>query len=180
MSLCVQDVMVRDVVTVDSEYSVKYAARMMNYFGISSLMVLSKGDVVGIITERDVLTRVVAVGQDPEKVMVGEVMSKLVIVVSPTMPLDDAVKIMFQRRIKKLPVVSKKKANSRLIGMLSQRCGAAPAPDGRDDEGAVRHGRPRLGGVSPLLRPLTLSPSQGSALFSPGCRGRCRVPEISK
>ena len=68
MSLCVQDVMVRDVVTVDSEYSVKYAARMMNYFGISSLMVLSKGDVVGIITERDVLTRVVAEEQEPERV----------------------------------------------------------------------------------------------------------------
>ncbi|RLI07409.1 CBS domain-containing protein [Candidatus Bathyarchaeota archaeon] len=119
MSLCVQDVMVRDVVTIDADYSVKYAARMMNYFGISSLIVLSKGEIVGILTERDVLTRVVAPGRDPEKVMAREVMSKPVIVVSPTMPLEDAVKIMFQRRIKKLPVVRKGKKGSRLIGMLS-------------------------------------------------------------
>ncbi len=119
MSLCVQDVMVRDVVTIDADYSVKYAARMMNYFGISSLIVLSKGEIVGILTERDVLTRVVAPGRDPEKVMAREVMSKPVIVVSPTMPLEDAVKIMFQRRIKKLPVVRKEKKGSRLVGMLS-------------------------------------------------------------
>ena len=119
MSLCVQEVMVRDVVTIDADYSVKYAARMMNYFGISSLIVLSKGEIVGILTERDVLTRVVAPGRDPEKVMAREVMSKPVIVVSPTMPLEDAVKIMFQRRIKKLPVVRKEKKGSRLVGMLS-------------------------------------------------------------
>jgi len=119
MSLCVQDVMVRDVITIDSDYSVKYAARMMGYFGIGSLVVLSEGEIVGILTERDVLTRVVAKGQDPEKVMVREVMSKPVIIVSATMPLEDAVKIMFKRQIKKLPVVCRDKTSSRLVGILT-------------------------------------------------------------
>lgn len=119
MSLCVQDVMARDVVTVDSDYSVKYAARMMNYFSISSLVIISKGEIVGILTERDVLTRVVAIGLDPEKVIVREIMSKPVIVVSPTMSLEDAVKIMFKRRIKKLPVVMREEVGSKLVGMLS-------------------------------------------------------------
>ena len=92
---------------------------MMNYYGISSLVALSKDEVVGILTERDVTTRVVAKGRDPEKVMVREIMSKPVIVVSPTLSLEEAVKIMFQRRIKKLPVVIGDEDRSRLVGMLS-------------------------------------------------------------
>lgn len=119
MSLCVKDVMVRDVVTIDSDRSVKYAARVMNYFSIGSLVVMSESKIVGILTERDVMTRVVAKGKNSEKVMIGDVMSRPLIVVSPTTPLEDAVKVMFQRKIKKLPVVSKKKEGSSLIGMLS-------------------------------------------------------------
>ena len=119
MSICVKDVMVRDVVTVDSEYSVKYAAKVMSYFNIGSIIALSEGNVVGILTERDVMTRVVAVGIDPEKFMVCEAMSKPVIVTGPTMPLEEAVKIMFKKRIKKLPVVIKEKDRSKLVGLLS-------------------------------------------------------------
>lgn len=119
MSICVQDVMVRDVITIDSDYSIKYAARIMNYFSIGSIVVVSAGELIGILTERDVLTRVVAKGLNPEKVRVVEVMSKPVIVVSPTMSLEDAVKIMFQRQIKKLPVIRKKKNGPGLVGMLS-------------------------------------------------------------
>ncbi|KON31468.1 hypothetical protein AC482_00655 [miscellaneous Crenarchaeota group-15 archaeon DG-45] len=119
MSLCVQDVMVRDVITIESDYTVKYAARVMNYFGIGSLVVMSESRVVGILTERDVLTRVVAKGSSSEKVLVRDIMSQPLIVVGPTMPLEDAVKVMLRQRIKKLPVVSKEKEGSRLIGMLS-------------------------------------------------------------
>jgi CBS domain-containing protein len=119
MSISVKDVMVRDVVTVDSEYSVKYAAKVMSYFNIGSIIALSEGNVVGILTERDVMTRVVAAGMDPEKVMVCEAMSKPVIVTGPTMPIEDAVKIMFKKRIKKLPVIIKEKDRSKLVGLLS-------------------------------------------------------------
>jgi len=119
MSLCVRDVMVRNVVTIDSDYSVRYAARMMDYFGISCLVAMSKEKIVGILTQGDIMTRIVAEGCDPEKVMVSGVMSKPVMVVSPTMPLEDAVKVMFKRRIKKLIVVSKEKASSRLVGLLN-------------------------------------------------------------
>ncbi len=119
MSLRVEDVMSRDVVTVDREYSVRYAARMMKYFSISSLVVVFEGKVEGILTERDVLTRVVTDGLDPEKVRVGEVMSRPVIVVSPTTPLEKAVGTMLKRRIKKLPVVDGPGEGSKLLGMLS-------------------------------------------------------------
>jgi len=119
LSIVVQEVMARDVITVDHDYSVKYAARMMNYFGISCLVAVSEGEIVGILTEKDVLTRVVAAGLNPEKVLVKDVITKPVIVVGPNTPLEEAVKIMFKRHIKKLPVVSEEDKRTTLVGMLS-------------------------------------------------------------
>ncbi|UCH57375.1 MAG: CBS domain-containing protein [Candidatus Bathyarchaeota archaeon] len=119
MSLCVQDVMVRKVLTVDSDISAKNAARMMSKFSVSSLIVSSNGEIIGILTERDILARVVASGQDPEKVTVKEVMSEPIIVVNPETPLEDAVKLMFRERIKKLPVMQREGDVVRLVGMLT-------------------------------------------------------------
>jgi signal-transduction protein with cAMP-binding, CBS, and nucleotidyltransferase domain len=54
---------------------------------VSSLIVSSEADIVGIVTERDILTRVVASGQNPEQVTVGEIMSEPIIVVNSDTPL---------------------------------------------------------------------------------------------
>lgn len=62
--LKVEDVMVREVVTVNEDYSVKNAAEIMNKFEIGSLIVVNEGKTVGIMTERDVLKRVVAESRD--------------------------------------------------------------------------------------------------------------------
>jgi len=119
MSLCVKDVMARRVLLVEASSSAKNAARMMNKFGVSSLIVSSEGDVVGILTERDILTRVVASGQDPEQVEVGEIMSEPIIVVNPDTPLEQAVQIMLMERIKKLPVMEKEEGKIKMVGILS-------------------------------------------------------------
>ena len=119
MKLIVEDLMVRDVVTINDEYSVKYASRMMTYFDISSLVVTSMEKVTGILTEKDIMTRVVAKGLDPEKVTAKDIMSKPVLVVNPTTRLEDAVETMIQKKIKKLPVMSDRGEDSELLGMLS-------------------------------------------------------------
>jgi len=119
MSLCVRDVMARRVLLVEATSSAKNSARMMNKFGVSSLIVSSEGDIVGIVTERDILTRVVASGQDPEKVTVREIMSEPIIVVNPDTPLEQAVQIMLMERIKKLPVMDKDGEKVKLVGILS-------------------------------------------------------------
>jgi len=111
--------MAQGVITVDSTQSAKNAARLMTKFNISGLVVLSKGNLVGILTERDILTRVVASGRQPESVTVKEVMTEPVIVVNPIMPLEDAVKIMLLEKIKKLPVVTKLEESLKLVGILS-------------------------------------------------------------
>ena len=119
MSLCVRDVMARRVLLVEATSSAKNSARMMNKFSVSSLIVSSEGDIVGIVTERDILTRVVASGQNPEEVTVREIMSEPIIVVNPDTPLEQAVQIMLMERIKKLPVMDKDGEKVKLVGILS-------------------------------------------------------------
>jgi CBS domain-containing protein len=111
--------MVRQVLTIDAAQSIKNAARFMSKFGVSSLIVSKEDDIVGILTERDILVRVVSSGQDPEKVIIQEIMSEPIIVVKPETPLDEAVKIMFRERIKKLPVMCREEKGMKLVGILS-------------------------------------------------------------
>jgi len=111
--------MVRDVITLDAKQNAKNAARIMTKFGISGVIVQNEKNIVGILTERDILTRVVASGQNPEDIVVKDIMTEPVIVVSPLMPLEKAVGIMFQEKIKKLPVVEKDEDRVQLVGILS-------------------------------------------------------------
>lgn len=115
LSLKVEDVMVREVITIDENSTVKEAADVMNKFEIGCLIAVRKGKAVGIITERDLLKRVVAEAKDVNKTRVKDVMSSPLVVVEPQMDLEEAVKLMFQMKIKKLPVVDEK----RLVGLVS-------------------------------------------------------------
>lgn len=115
MSLKVEDIMVKEVITVDGESTVKEAADVMNRFEIGCLLVTEKGKAVGILTERDLLRRVVSQAKSPKRVRVETVMSKPLIVVEPTMDLEEAAKLMFRLKIKKLPVVEE----GRLVGLVT-------------------------------------------------------------
>ena len=107
------------VVKIPDEETVKNAARKMAKFGISSLLVQGDEGLKGIITERDIVHRVVCVGADPEEVKVCDVMSEPVIVVNPEERLEKAVDLMLIQRIKKLPVIEAKTGSYSIIGMLS-------------------------------------------------------------
>lgn len=115
MSLKVEDVMVKEVITIDENSSVKEAAEVMNKFEIGCLIAVKKGKAMGIITERDLLKRVVADVKDAARAKVKDIMTSPLVVVEPNMELEDAVKLMFQMKIKKLPVVDGK----RLVGLVS-------------------------------------------------------------
>ena len=111
----IKDVMITDVVTVDVGVNIKQAVERMNNQGIGCLVVLEKGHFAGILTERDVLRRVVAKALNAEKTLVGDVMSKPLTVVDPETDLEDAVKLMFEKQIKKLTVIKDKK----LVGLVT-------------------------------------------------------------
>lgn len=115
MSLKVEDVMVREVITIDDNSTVKEAAEVMNKFEIGCMIVVRKGKAMGIITERDLLKRVVAEARDANKAKVKDIMTTPLVVAEPNMELEEAIKLMFKMKIKKLPVVDE----NRLVGLIS-------------------------------------------------------------
>jgi CBS domain-containing protein len=115
MSLEVEDIMIKEVVTIDEEATVKEAVELMNKHEIGCLIVMKKRKPSGILTERDLLTRVLVKSKDPEKTKVSEVMSKPIVVGKASMEVEDAVRLMFKMKIKKLPVVEK----GRLLGLIT-------------------------------------------------------------
>jgi len=115
MSLKLADVMVEDVITVEEKATTKKAAELMNEHEIGCLIVVKKGKPAGIVTERDMLKRILLESRDPEKIRVNEIMSKPLIVGKPQMDIEDAVKLMFKRNIKKLPVADK----NHLVGLVT-------------------------------------------------------------
>jgi len=107
----------RPVYVVQRNDSVLDAVRYMTEYQTGAVPVLVEGDVVGIISERDVMTRVVAQGLDPHSTKVGEVMTKKVAVLGEDCTCKDALAIMEQLRIRHLPVM----AGKRLVGCVSIR-----------------------------------------------------------
>ena len=113
--LKVKDVMVTDLVTVEADISVKKAVKVMNDFEIGCLIVVEKGQAIGIVTERDVLKRIVVEGRNPEETLVRDIMSKPLIVVDPETSLKEAIEVMFKHKIKKLPVID----GGKLVGLVT-------------------------------------------------------------
>jgi len=113
--LKVEDVMVESVITVDSDSSVMKAVKIMNEHEIGCLVVTRRGRAVGIITERDLLNRIIAKSKNPSRTKVREIMTKPLVAGQPDMDLEDATKLMFERKIKKLPVVE----HGRLLGLIT-------------------------------------------------------------
>jgi IMP dehydrogenase len=119
MSIKVQELMVDNVISIEPDISVLHAARLMNKFDVSSLLVVSKGQILGIITIKDIINRVVCVNQNPVNVPVGSVMTFPIIVIGPDESIENAVKLMVSNKISKLPVVQKEEVELRLLGIVS-------------------------------------------------------------
>jgi len=115
MSLQVKDVMVTNLITIEADATVKKAAELMDKHDIGCLIVVSYGNPIGIVTERDMLKRIMLQKRDIAKTRVGNIMSAPLIATTPETDIRDAVRLMNERRIKKLPVVQE----GELIGLVS-------------------------------------------------------------
>ena len=132
MLLTVGDIMVKKVFTVDADESIRHAADLMSRHGIGCLVVTenkAEGNIAGILTESDILGRVVAVGAIPGETRVRVVMSRPLVVASPELPLEDAVRLMFLHKVKKLPIMDNESGSERLVGLvtLTDIAGVQPA-----------------------------------------------------
>jgi CBS domain-containing protein len=100
----VKEVMKKNIVTTSSDRTVYEAARAMTKNDIGSLIVVNDA-LEGIITERDVLNKVVSGDRDPKQTKVRDVMTSKVISISPDKDMEEACDLMAKHRIKRLPVV---------------------------------------------------------------------------
>ena len=106
----------RTIISVDSKSKVKEAARMMVEKGIGSLIANRDGLPFGIVTERDLMEKIVAEGADPAKITVGEVMTAPLTTIDAAASIVDAARRMVEKRVKRLVVTDREK----IIGIVSQ------------------------------------------------------------
>ncbi len=96
--------------------SVHEAVHLMNSHGVGALVVAENARMVGILSERDVLRRVIGARCEPERTRVRDVMTRDVVTVTPDTPVTDAMDTITSRRVRHLPVVS---GTGELAGILS-------------------------------------------------------------
>jgi len=111
----VEEVMTRRVVTIPSTATVREASELMDTENIGSLVVVEENRPVGIVTERDLVRKVLARHRDPGEVRVSEVMSKPLIYVTPDAFLSEAAGLMGGHNIRRLPVIE----GDRLVGIIT-------------------------------------------------------------
>jgi CBS domain-containing protein len=108
-------VMAKEVITIDEGASVKEAADIMNEAEIGSIIATRHGKALGIVTERDLLKRIVAEGRNAKKTKVKDIMSAPLITIPPDMDIEEAARLMFEKKIKKLLILD----HNRLVGLVS-------------------------------------------------------------
>lgn len=112
----VRDLMSKSVVTIAPEESAALAARLLSRHELGALPVCAAdGTLAGIVTDRDIVTRCVAAGEDPGRVPVRDIMSPAPSVITPEAPVSAAARLMAQRQVRRLPVVEQ----GQVVGMLS-------------------------------------------------------------
>lgn len=112
----VRDAMTKDPRSIGPSASVVEAARLMRDEHIGSLLITDGDTLVGVITDRDITTRVVAEAADLATTSVGDVYSQDLISVEPDNELEEALRLMARHQVRRLPVVE----GGRLVGIVAQ------------------------------------------------------------
>ena len=106
-----------DVVTLPRDASVRQASQVMAEHGIGALLVMEDDALLGIFSERDALTRVLAKGLDPDQTTLAEAMTATPVTVTPKTPAVDALRLMTEVGFRHLPIVE----NEQVLGIISLR-----------------------------------------------------------
>ncbi|MEW6222394.1 MAG: CBS domain-containing protein [Candidatus Hadarchaeota archaeon] len=121
----VKEAMSAKVLVATTATTVAKAAKLMASRSVGSIVVLKGKTPVGILTERDVLEKVVSEDLRPSKVLVEKVMSSPIMTITPDTDVTEAAKIMSKNKIRRLPVVE----NGKLIGIITSADITAISPD---------------------------------------------------
>jgi CBS domain-containing protein len=111
----VRDIMTKSVVGLAASATLVEAARDMRMFDIGDVLVVDGDMVIGIVTDRDIVIRAVAADRDPAQTTVGDIATPNPVVISPERPAADAVQLMRDHALRRLPVCE----DGHLVGVLS-------------------------------------------------------------
>jgi len=112
----VKDVMTPNPRTVTPETGVVEAAKLMTREDVGPLPVVDGGELVGIVTDRDLVIRVIAEGRDPGSTLVGDVCSSKPVTVSPDDDVSHALTLLAQHQVRRLPVAE----GDQIVGIVAQ------------------------------------------------------------
>ncbi len=111
----IRDVMTKNVVKASRETTIAEICSIMVQHKIGSIIISEAEEPVGIITERDILEKIAAESRNPDRVAADEIMTKNITTVKADVPIEEAVKLLAERRLKRLPVLE----GSKLIGIVT-------------------------------------------------------------
>jgi CBS domain-containing protein len=115
MSILVRHAMTESPLTISPELNAFDAAGMMKSEDVGALPVVEDGRLVGLVTDRDLVLRVLAERQSPDDVKVGDIATRTPVTISPDMRLSEARELMEQHQVRRLPVVK----GESVVGILS-------------------------------------------------------------
>jgi CBS domain-containing protein len=116
---------------IEADKPVAYAARMMKDEDVGLAPIVQGDRLVGTLTDRDIVMRVVAEGKDPESTSVREVASTDLVTIDPQQDLGEALQLMARNQVRRLPVVEE---DGRLVGVVAQADVAREAKDKQTGE----------------------------------------------
>ncbi|WP_411816072.1 CBS domain-containing protein [Hyphococcus sp. DH-69] len=123
--MLVEEVMTKGIRIAEADEKIAHAAKKMRTQNIGALPVIDNHKLVGMLTDRDIAIRAVGANKDLSETTVRDVMSEECFWCSASEDLEDAVRIMEQNRVRRLPVMNKQQE---IIGMLSLEDVALYAP----------------------------------------------------
>lgn len=103
--MSIGEICIRQVVISRATESIYEASQLMRRFSVGNVLVIENKHPVGILTDRDIIIRVVAQEKDPRKTLIGDVMSGPIITIKESAGLGDAIRLMRSRGIRRLPVI---------------------------------------------------------------------------
>jgi CBS domain-containing protein len=126
----IRDLMTSNPTTCPPSATVVEAARVMKQEDVGPVPVVEGDRIVGIVTDRDIVTRVVAEGRDPSSTTVADIVSSDLVTVEPDTAIDEALGLMSDNQVRRLPVVE----DGRLVGILAQADVARAADEEKTGE----------------------------------------------
>jgi CBS domain-containing protein len=112
----IKDIMTRTVEAMNEAATIRSVAAKMKQLDVGVMPVLDNGNLLGLVTDRDIVIRAVAEGKDPDSSTVADIMTRSVITCSEEDDVSEAEKLMEEKKIRRIPVTD---AQDHIVGILS-------------------------------------------------------------